>query len=581
MNIRYSRHITGLLTLLLTMLVVYGCKSESDLPDIDATIAFAEGQLSVSGSEQTTTVGLVTNSSNVEYMVLPASAAEWVSVKKADDGKSLTLSFAQNTTMADRSATLMAIAGNKSARLPITQSGNPSISTEADAPSELFLTPDGKETVVDVISESSQWKVTIKEGAEWLSMMQSASSNLIILTPQANYDDEARTAVLELSWPGGTKDITVTQAGHLRYFLPYVGDRVNFDRVDVVMNEYKRGMKLSGIQIAAPAEDDWGSDTPDVVTFTTWSKALTAITYHRPYNYIYPLICDYIDVALADAAEMAPGGGYLEYLLANGFKYQYGSEEKKPKLESEDGYLFASLATESTTGQSYVRFTPQLVQDRDYPTFDAFPIPLEKDGSDNPLFKINDPSWKFAQIDKYHTDRGDRMSIGVKNSYGTTPELKEKYAIVLYILNKEKNPGDKYDAIWYDLYAPSRWNKVPDELVETPYQIRFSFNDYNKIIYFIDLGKAGKQFKVTREFRQLAESAGLEYRGISDNSVRFMNSEKGIDLYVQFANDETNLGAAPTALLTFVLRNTSAAAPAAAPAMKSAKAIAQKRTLKK
>lgn len=478
--------------------------------------------------------------SNVAWEAVVASPeSNWLQLEQ--DATQLIVRAEANNTGAERRAKVLVIASGRTAELSVRQSTSEAILSLKGG--DLTLNSQGGQTVVELEGNDRKWSLAALDSqADWLSVEPIPSAGMLILTSKRNPSEEERTTTLRLQLSSGNElPIEVRQAGQLTYFLPYEGNRKDLNFYDLIEHERRRGFALG---MFALSSETWLGSTPDLLEFHTFSSKLPKLVYTRPHEHEHRLIADKIAVTLSDVQEVHKGGGYREWLLQHGFREAFGSTDTEPFLESEDGYYQAKLSTNKDTGVATLNFYPQLLQECPYPTFPSFPF-----GTDDILARLKNPQWKFAETNAWHTSRGDSLAIGMKNRYGKTDEEKAKYALLVYKANKRAEDISTPDYYFYQLlFTTGRPSDPEPEVVETASTINFCYTNPNLVIFLTD---KKNHFKVTREFRQLAEDAGFVYKGISGGKISFTHQERLLRLSVQMAMDQGLFGVEHTALLSF------------------------------
>lgn len=529
--------INYLLPLLFLLGITSSCQREQAVEPQTATLQISKQDLQFGkelGVEQ------IEVKSNVAWEAVIASPeSNWLKLEQ--DASQLILKAEANDSGVERRAKVLVVASGRTAEVSVRQSTSEAVLSLKGG--ELTLNSQGGKTVVELEGNDRKWSLkTLESNVDWLSVEPLPSAGMLVLTSKRNPSEEERTTTLKIQLSSGNElPVEVRQAGQLTYFLPYEGNRKDLNFYDLIDHERKRGFALGMFVLSS---ETWLGSTPDLLEFHTFSSKLPKLVYTRPHEHEHRLIADKIAVTLSDVKEVYKGGGYREWLLQRGFKEAYGSTDTEPFLESEDGYYQVKLSINKDTGVASLNFFPQLLQERPYPTFPNFPF-----GTDDILSRIKNPLWKFTETNAWHVSRGDSLVFSQKNPYGKTDEEKAKYALLIYRSNKTAEAVATPDFYYYQLlFTTGRRTDPEPEVVETASTINFCYTNHNLVIFLTD---NKNHFKVTQEFRRLAESAGFVYKGISGGKISFTHQERQLKLSVQMVIEKALFGVDHTALLTF------------------------------
>ncbi len=529
----FNQH-TWIWVTLISLFLWTGCTpqqskdEEPELPELKLSIK----ELSLTKAQSVGNIEVNSVQENWNCMIIPSSAT-WLTAERKNN--EIIVTAQPNTTGTARKAKVMVTSGGTTAYASVTQSASDLVLNLKEP--KVTLNAQNGHKIIEVLGNDDSWTLEpLAADVQWLRAESISKSGIIILHYKSNDKDKPRNTTLTIRKRDGSKVLVeVTQIAQLTYFLPYEGNRKDLVFVDLIAHEEKRGFELGTF---IKAQKGFLSVIPDYLQFHTNSSALPTITYTRPLDFKYPLMFDKIAVELSDRSEVLKGGGYREWLLSHGFKLMYGSNENEPVFESEDGFYMTKLSKDKFSGVSYLNFIPQLLQDGPMPTFSKYPY------VDETLYShITDPNWKFAQVDAWHTARGDEKTLDVP-----APIHKYKHALALY---KVKNGAGQElipEHFWYEFYYITNNTHDPTpEYEESVKLLRLAFNDYKKIIFMV--GK--HEFKVTREFKALAESEGFIYTGIENRGVSFVNRKRDLRLLIQVAFEPDFLGSEITALLAY------------------------------
>lgn len=502
----------------LWMTLLTACVPKQDgSSSADNLIKLSPNELTLSSELSQTQVAIEVPSDDWDAFLSNAEDS-WLKLERK--GKELIVTAQPNYEATLRRAKVVVIASGASAHLTVSQSAAQAVLDAGGG--EILLTAGGGTKTVQIRTNDRGMKVDARP-ADWLELQAIPSSGILIAKYAANLKDEERSVDVEVSFSDGSSaNIKFSQASQLTYYLPFEGDRKNLDFAQFIQNEQSRGFALARAQQAA--EGDWFASIPDWLEFNTFSSALPSIVYTRDYEYKYAGKLPYAmaRIEIADVRELERGKGYRQWLTDLGYRDLYGSTDTAPVLESADMFFLVKTKYDKSTEKTYLEFYPQLMQTQEYPTFGSFPFMDE-------YLRIKDAAWTYAEVKAFHDERGDER-IHLAPSPATN-----KPAIELY---KPANKASELvpDRVWYDYYYLMNNRYDTDEARAHEGQIKYvslCYMDHNKILYTIEEGS--REYKCTKEFIKLAESAGFDYQGVRTGGISFTHRERRLDMLVTYA----------------------------------------------
>lgn len=495
---------------------ISSCKplSGNTLDEAETTLELSEDKLVFEKTEGVKTVTVKTNSSKWDYIVIPQSA--WLSVGMQND--KLTISTSENNTGEERTAIVSIVADGFTKDISVKQSAADIVFSFSDE--EIVLDAMGGDKAIEVISNDFSWTLSIDnpETTSWLQCTYSPKSSLVYFKAERNPDTTEREATLTLNLSNGEKkNFSVKQAPQIEYFLPFEKRGTELIYKELIKFERDRGFALSEFHQAI--KSFWGN-SPDILGFKTSSKKLPGIKYFRPIK--HPLVYEVASVIVADIKEVEEGGGYRTFLEKNGYTRIAGNTVESLRLESPDGYFSVNFKVVPNMGHVEARFVPQILQERDYPTFDKLPY-----GPDGFIDLIDNPKWKFKEIDEWETKTlGNKLQREYKNNWVQGHE--DERILLLYSMPKDQSDPYQTDFHLYQLYQFVESSDTNNELVETTQFAGLCYNNIDLAIFLI----GENQYKVTREFHALALSEGFEYRGMGYNGVTYEREKDNLRMFV-------------------------------------------------
>ena len=524
-----------------------GCTRENNAneaePAAPTTLELSKEELTMGKGAGMETVTIQTDAPSWSFIVTPGDAS-WVTA--AQSGSELNITVQPNELPESRKAAITVIAGGLTKQISLEQSSSDLVfnveTGETSEDNSLMFSALGEEKVISVRTNGAGWKVEAADpAAPWLTVHADTNAGVIVLRADRNPETKGRTTTLKLTPASGEQvAITLTQAGQVRYYLPYQEERKVLNYKDLILFEKSRGNALTFFQVG---DDSGWWAVPDMLTFASSSDVLPRVTYVRDLG--FSLVYNYAEFPIADKAEILEGGGFREFLKAEGYIERSGSTEEMPQLESADGFLFVDLKADDETGEVTVRFTPQILQDGPMPSFESFPY-----GVMDSYSHIYNTEWKYPQVDEWELNTlHSSVTFEITNTYYAAAS--DEMLLKLYQLPEPKaNPEDE-DFHWYQFYfqqSSTRTDAPSPEFIQAVHYYKLVFKDYEKVIFLI----GDNQYKVTKEFRDLAEDNGFVYRGILQSGIVFDKTEDNIRLTVQMDNqDEALFGAPVVAVLQY------------------------------
>lgn len=541
--------LTLLLGLVVTVLpaVTGGCTPDgtgSKIPSEPSSLELSKTELVIGKEAALETVNVTTDADAWSFLVTPGEA-DWIDVKQTE--RTLEIGVKANESATSRHSVITVIAGGLVRKVTLEQSASDLVfffDGQTDIPEDqLILSALGNEKLISVRTNDKGWHIQpVDSETSWLTVHTDTEAGVILLEAERNPEVEARVATLSISLSNGTtQQLTVTQAGQLRYFLPYQENHNVLNYKDLIIFEKERGNALTYFQ---RGDDSGWWTTPDILTFATSSDVLPRVTYSREID--FSLVYNYAEFPIADKSEIQEGGGFRKFLESQGYVQRSGSTSASPQLESPDGFLFVDVKeNEGSAGNVRVRFTPQILQGKDMPTFKRFPY-----GVSGFYNHIHNVSWKYPQIEEWEVNTLKSTSVFSMTNEQYLPASSEMLLKVYKLPAEKSNPEDE-DFHWYQFYFTQGANKTDapsPEYVQAVHYSRLVFKDYEKVIFLI----GDNQFKVTREFKKLAEADGFIYKGIYQGAIVFDKPKDEIRLSVQMDKADAELFGAPVvAILSY------------------------------
>ncbi len=513
-------------------------------PSEPSSLELSKTELVIGKEAALETVNVTTDADAWTFLVTPGGA-DWIEVRQTK--QTLEVGVKANESAASRHAVISVIAGGLVKKVTLEQSASDLVffyDGQTDIPEDkLVLSAHGGEKLLSIRTNDKGWRIQPADtGASWLTVHADTEAGIVLLDAERNPEVEARVATLSISLSNGTsQQLTVTQAGQMRYFLPYQEDHYVLNYKDLILFEKERGNALTFFQMGD--NSGWWA-TPDMLTFATSSDVLPRVTYSRDLD--FSLVYNYAEFPIADKSEIQEGGGFRAFLESQGYVQRSGSTPASPQFESPDGFLFVDIKeSEDSKGEVKVRFTPQILQSKDMPTFKKFPY-----GVSETYNHVHNASWKYPQIDAWELNTLKSTSVFSMTNSQYAPASSEMLLKVYKLPAEKSNPEDE-DFHWYQFYftqAADKTDAPSPEYVQAVHYSKLVFKDYEKVIFLI----GDNQFKVTREFKKLAEADGFIYKGIYQEAIVFDKPKDEIRLFVQMDNqDEALFGAPVVAILSF------------------------------
>ena len=520
--------------------------TQDQTPSEPSSLELSETELVIGKEATLETVNVTTDADAWSFLVTPGEAG-WIEVRQTE--QTLEVGVKANESTESRHAVITVIAGGLVKKVTLEQSASDLVfffDGQTDEPEDdaLVLSALGGEKLLSVRTNDKGWRIQpADESASWLTVHADSDAGIVLLEAERNAEVESREATLSIALSNGTsRQLKVTQAGQLRYFIPYQEDHHAFNYKDVILYESARGNALTFFQMGD--DSGWFGSTPDVLTFATSSDVLPRVTYVRDLG--FSLVYNYAEFPIKDKSELQEGGGFRKFLESEGYVERSGSTSASPQLESPDGFLFVDVKEPKDSNEEVkVRFTPQILQEKAMPTFKKFPY-----GVLGSYLHVHNLSWKYPQIDDWelHTVKST-APLSMPNTY--YKPAADEMVLKVYKLPVEKSNPEDEDFHWYQFYftqGANRTDAPSPEYLQTVHYYKLVFADYEKIIFLI----GDNQFKVTREFKKLAESEGFIFRGIEPAGVVFEKPKDEIRLTVQMDKaDEALFGAPVVAILSY------------------------------
>ena len=459
--------------MLLSVLFVASCSSDDD-DFVEATLEVSTAQVTLSNSSMDQTVAITTN--QTKWIATSPAEGDWLMLEQ--QGNNLVVRAMENLLVEERVSYILVMAGGAAEKVMVKQSAA-DIVLEA-SPGEINVPNTGGKYFVDITSNSANWTIEKESNVDWVIVKQFAGADIAELTVLKNESGAERTLKLFAKSGSKLEEIIINQAGgggSSKFLMPLLKHKPT--QFDILDYEKENGSYLLSFEAAMPS---WGY-YEDMYDFAVKSSVFYSTTYEID---VRDGMLKEINMWSVQNAKDILSAEYKEFLEAHGFEIESG-ETGFTGVNSEK--LFAITAiTDVDADLGRVTFVRYSEQDKDYPTFDAFPF--------DRFAWLNNSAWNSTAI------------VAEEESDGNT--ILSQDAEMIDVLIKEAS-HPLYERLFF------MENDLATEFITV-------WNDPNVGAWSPD--EAGQTWKLTTEFLALMEDAGFVFYMESQGSDFYFNAEK-------------------------------------------------------
>lgn len=456
--------------MLLSVLFVASCSDDNDY--VEPTLEVSTTQVTLTSGSMDQTIAITTN--QTKWIATSPAEGEWLMLEQ--QGSNLVVRAMENLVVEERVSYIFISAGGAAEKVMVKQSAA-DIVLEA-SPGEINVPNTGGQYFIDITSNSANWTIEKETAADWVIVKQFKGADIAELTVLPNETGEGRTLKLYAKSGPKLEEVVINQAGGASGFiLPLLEAAPT--QIEILSHEQANGGFLLAYSGPMPS---WGY-YDESYEFAVNSPMFYSTTY---------IINDYRNGMLSEVnmwseknAAMILSDEYIEFLEANGFAIEktatgfsgYNSEKQ----------FGVTAITDLDADLGRVIFEPVLEQDKDYPTFDAFPFDRAE--------WLNNSEWNSAAI------------VAQEESEGATILAQDDEMIDVLI-------AEDYRPLYERLFFME--NDLTTEFITI-------WNNPNVGAWSPD---GGNTWMLTSEFEALLESSGFVFFMENQGSLFYFNAEK-------------------------------------------------------
>lgn len=532
------------ITLLLVFLGVSCTPKDDSVPD-EPTLKLSTNSLVFTKEAQNPTAPQVKITTN-QSSWFATTSADWLELQQNGDG--LLIKASENTKGLERKANVYVQVSGKQSLLQVTQSSADIII--GFAPNEAIFPQIGGEKIVLVKSNIDSWTLDEMDDdlKSWLTVTANEEKGILLLTATENTTTSDREGrIFAKSSQGVTTELIVRQKGFAQYYLPWFEKDLNV--YNLIKFERQRGNIFTD-QIE-PSEDHFGTK-PGYISFISNNEKFPTFTYI--YSLYSSLVYDGCYILCTDVDELKEDGGYIQWLLTQGYSKRDNSTTEEPRYENEDHSMFVNIkwirdkATDDIIGAQVI-FAPQVVQDKPMPSFSQLPV-----GPANYLDNLRNKNVKVSEVEAFEAKHNGTIVENGKILNPKPEEGYEKEAFYMVYNVAESNKDYAANVRLYQFYIhfddPNFLKPANEDLYQTIAYGYLGFKDLDRGLFFVGKG----QFKITLELQTLLKENGYKFVKIgtgADAGFIYYNPESKIVLTIQLWSDPLVNGGEQTLVLRY------------------------------
>lgn len=473
------------LNFLLLILFAAACQPKEGSEPEEITLSLSTNTLMMDNKLQAPSAPQVTITTNSKKVKV-TTQSEWLTAALKDNG--IYLAADENKLGRERKADVLIFAEGQMEVLTVTQSAADLVLEVS--PEVLTVQNSGVHLLVSVKSNSGDWKVEPSE-YEWMEV-EKYTSELVKIVVKPNKDAESRKGYISTKLEGVEKLIEINQlgVGTEKFMLPFLS------RKD---EPYKR-MKYETDQGSFQYSDRFNITEPNSDIIQTYIFALSSTVFEETiYIYLNGAL-DLIWMTAPDGSALA-SQEYKDFLMENGFEIEGEEEGSFYGKHKELPFSFEVVVNE-LPDESSVRFYPEAMQDKEYPTFQSFPF--DKSGY------INNKQWNVDKIVKEEEAEGREVEVSMSDDF---PDLVEGLLCTL------EGAAREVPFIRYYLFNINEEEETSDGTVRRLLSV---WQDVT-LGFYEDQGK----YYMTKEFRALLKNNGF-VKWNDPESDLYINESKGL-----------------------------------------------------
>lgn len=440
-----------------------------------------EGDLLIPSEGKEVIIPILTNQPNWQSI----SNADWLTLRSA--GNNLLVDVKPNTSVVERIARIVVVAGAKSVDISVLQSSEAVPTIELD-PLSLDAKRSAGEYRVSVRSNTDDWTIDKPAEADWVRLFARPRYGEVVIYLDENKSSTTRSCKLTLRNGNTMKTFEVRQEGYPYFFLPYMvwgsnlrdAEAFEEDRFSRMTSRPRQANPLTGIR-----------EIPDF-GFSTVSSAFQQVRYeylNLGTSFLYK------STLIASDKRVLEGADFKRFLADEHYVSKEGitSTESVSYYENKEKKINLQVSTPKDSKEAYLIFTPIVEQDKAYSMPESLPLG----------YPISRGSMR-EDVERWEKDNGGELSDAISEVLGQPFYFAPRpYYSRQYLFDADSNK--KLDTVFFTL--------------DPEYRGMYRYG--------------GLTF-VTREFDAIIRAAGFKYHSYDmRRGVYFYhNEDKGLRLAV-------------------------------------------------
>ncbi|MDO4692752.1 MAG: BACON domain-containing carbohydrate-binding protein [Porphyromonadaceae bacterium] len=371
------------------------CQSETlDAPVLSVS---PSTELQIPATGEGTYVEITTNQRSWSAV----SSVAWLELRQA--GNNLIVEAEPNTTIDERKANIVIVAGSKQVQLSLTQLVDKAGAIRLEPSDGLIADRLSKEYRILVKSSSNQWRVRLEgNDVTWLQVLPRPRYGEIILTLDENKTRAIRSTRLIVEDGEVSGTLEVRQQGIPHFFLPYLVWESELDETEAY--EVLRHSRIT--LRPRPADPVQGVRAVPYYQFSTISSAFQQVRYeylNMGSRFLYKATLVAQDLSVTKGTELTDFLQQEGYTLRTDLK----SNESSKFYINSSKKIHLQYTIDSEAKEAYLIFTPIVEQSANYAVPSELPLG----------FPIKPGSTK-AEVEAWEKQMNSEPASGITQALG-------------------------------------------------------------------------------------------------------------------------------------------------------------------